>query len=71
METIYVSDTTDNFFLARWLFLKKRITQSEMIEYAKKSREELIKLINDYGFKVKIRNAEKPVYQPTGSELFD
>ena len=70
METIYINDKTDNFFIARWLFLKKRITQAEMIEYSRKPRDELIKILNDFNFKVKISGKKKPIFEPTGSELF-
>ena len=71
METIYINEKTDNFYIARWLWLKKRITQSEMIEYAKKSRDELITLLYDYGFKVKVSGEKKAKYEPASAQLFD
>jgi len=71
METIFVSKTSDTFYLARWLFLKKKITQAEMIEYSKKSYDELVTIINDFGIKVKIRNENKVRYEPSGTSLFD
>jgi len=71
VETIYISKTTNAFYLARWLFLKKKITQLEMFEYGKKSKEELIKIICDFGFKVKEREKREAEYTPTDSDLLD
>ena len=72
METLYISNRSDTFFLARWLWLKKKISQTEMVELAKtKTFDELIEIISDHGFMVKVRGNKKATYAPTDSELFD
>ena len=71
METIFINERTDNFYIARWLFLKRKITQAEMIEYSKKSREELIRILHDHNFKVKISGEKKVKFEPSDSVLFD
>jgi len=71
METIYVSENTTPFYLARWLFLKKKISQKEFKEYVNMSKEELINILCDFNFKIKFRGQDKVVFEPTGSQLFD
>jgi len=71
METIYVSDDSTPFSLARWLLLKKKINQKEFAELIKLSKKELITKINDYGYQVKVRGRKYTNYDPSGSELFD
>jgi len=71
METIYINNS-NTFYLARMLFLKKKITQAEMFEFSKsKSFKELVELANDLGLKVKNSKAKEAVYEPSDSKLFD
>jgi len=43
-----------------------------MVELAKtKTFDELIEIISDHGFMVKVRGNKKATYAPTDSELFD
>jgi len=72
METINITKNTDKYYLSRWLFLKKKITQKEMFEYNNtKTRDEMITLIHDMGFKIKVREKDEVSYDPASSELYD
>ena len=70
METIYIAPNSTSFTLARWLLLKRKINQQEFKEYCRKNKEELIKIIYDFGFIIKERD-KKAAYEPKGSQLFD
>ena len=71
MDTIYISDKTTNFSIARWLFLKKKLSHSEMLELSEKPRDEIIKKVYDFGFFIKMPEKKEVLFEPSEADLFD
>lgn len=71
-ETIYINNKTTNLYIARQLFLKKKITQREMLEFSQNlTREDLIQKAYQLGFFVKEKTEEKTKYEPKESKLYE